>query len=325
MPDTLPSLTETINDQFVETWYTIRPDAIDNILDENVIWAALREMGCFKKQVGGRFIERTIGYGSMEGSATAVDSNSTLPSGIVDLETAAFWTWRYVAQPVQYNLMEVQQNAGPDKIKDLVAKRLKAARDGLAQKFEADLERAVVTGETGLEIQGLNDMLPPNASKTTGTYGKINRANSYWIGKYLQLTSPVAQNLLDNMRTLYNTISNNQQPPKLIITTQTLFETYEDFGENKVQIIKDTGGRLLDLGFEVLRFKGKMLIWSPNVTASTMKMVNTDFIDVVYDPNMWFEMTQWKPVPLQPTMIAHIICALNVVSPQLRRHGLLYA
>jgi len=38
---------------------------------------------------------------------------------------------------------------------------------------------------------------------------------------------------------------------------------------------------LLILGFEVLRFKGKPLVWTPNMPTGTMNMYNTDYIEVV--------------------------------------------
>ncbi len=78
---------------------------------------------------------------------------------------------------------------------------------------------------------------------------------------------------------------------------------------------------MADLGFEVLRFNGKPMIWTPSMTANHMLMLTTDFMEFVYDPNMWFSMTEWKPIPLQTTRIAHILSAGNLISDQLRRHG----
>ena len=126
------------------------------------------------------------------------------------------------------------------------------------------------------------------------------------------------------MRTLYNSLHNNQSPPNLIITDQNIFETYEDFSADTIQIIKDESTFLADLGFEVLRFKGKPMVWTPGITADQILMLNTDFVEVVYDPGLWFDMTDWKPIPLGMERIAHIMSALNVISGQLRRHGRIF-
>ncbi|MEK0325385.1 MAG: hypothetical protein QQN63_06735, partial [Nitrosopumilus sp.] len=114
---TLPSLTRTIDDAFVTTWYEIREEAIDNILNATVIWAALMGAGSFTPQVGGQFITRTIVHG--EQAAVDVARGDTLPQGEPELETMARWTWRYIATHVQRSVFDDQINNGPSKIKDL--------------------------------------------------------------------------------------------------------------------------------------------------------------------------------------------------------------
>lgn len=335
---TLPSLTRTIDDAFLTTWFEIREEAIDNILDATVIWAALMGAGSFTPQIGGEFITRTILHGEQD--AVDIARGDLLPQGDPELETMARWTWRYIATHVQRSLFDDQKNNGPSKIKDLVGLKLGAARDGLEQRFETVLMNPIVTDESGKSMQGLNDMIPPTADRSAGSYGAINRPSAYvdsgngvfvgdsagtngwWGPKYLAGTlETLEDDLLTDLKKLYNSVHNNQSPPNLILTTQTIFEAYEEFALDISQIIKDETTRLADLGFEVLRFKGKPLIWSPNVDANVVKMINTDYVEVVYDPEYWFMMTEFKPIPLQPERIAHIISTVTLVSSQLRRHG----
>jgi hypothetical protein len=347
MATTLPSLTRTIDDTFVTTWYEIRPEAIDNILDATVIWAAMRMAGSFTPQVGGEFITRTVRYGEQD--AVAVQKGDLLSSGEPELETMARWEWKHLATHVQRDVVTDQKNAGPSKIKDYVAQRLEAARDGLEQKLETQTFGTFSTTESGAEFQHLNDLCPELANRSTGTYGGITRASAYsdggvppgatvetptaaatnpwWGCKYLDgELNDIATELLIDMRQLYNSLHNNQSPPNLIITTQTIFETYEEFASDAIQIIKDETTMLADLGFEVLRFKGKPMVWTPNVTANNVVMLNLDYVEVVYDPNLWFDMTDFKPIPLQMDRIAHILSAVNIVGAQPRRHGrLVYA
>ena len=336
MPTTLPQLTQDLDNDFVTTWYEIRPDAMDNILNATVIWAALVGAGAMKEQVGSELITRTIKYAT----ATAVDvaEGDTLPQGETESETMAIWRWRYTAGHVQRNIYKDQQNNGPSKIKSYIGQRLDDAMNALEQKYEANLVNPIDTAETAKTMQGLNDLVPPVASRTTGTYGGIARpsaytdsgngvfvgsgTNSWWGPKYLAGTlASVEDDILTDMKKLYNSLHNNQVPPNLIIVTQDIYELYEEFGLDVTQIIKDEGTRLMDLGFEVQRFKGKPMIWSPGIDANNVLMLNTDFIEIVYDPNLWFDMTDWKPIPLEAERIAHILCCANMISDQLRRHG----
>lgn len=336
MATTLPVLTRTIDNAFVTTWYEIQAEAIDNILNANVVWAALKARGCMKTQEGSDLITRTIRYGTTD--ATEIERGDLLPQGEDELETMAIWKWRTIASRVQRNVFDDQKNRGKAKIKDLVTVKLRAAKEGLETKYESSIFNPIVTAETGKKFQGLHDLVPPIASRTAGTYGGIARPSAYidsgngvnvgsgtnpwWGPKYLAGTlATIEDDLLSDMKRLYNSCHNNQVPPDLIVTTQTIFETYEEFALDISQIIKDESTMLADLGFEVLRFKGKPFVWSPSQTSGHMHMLNTNYIEVVYDPGYWFDMTEWKAIPLQPDRIAHILCFANMISDQLRRHG----
>jgi hypothetical protein len=328
---TLPQFTKDIDNAFTETWYEIQAQAADQILDATVVWALLKMKGCFKTQVGGTNIERTLKYNVP--TATAVAKGDVLTQGELEVRTAAFWTFRNMAIHVQRDTISDTANRGKFRIIDYVADRLEDATNGLRQKYEDDLLRAIVTAETGKEIQGLLDMLPVVGSRTTGTYGGIARpttfssdlptvGNTWWTPKYKQFTANKDVNLVSDMKTFFNTVSNNQESPDVILTTQTLYEQYEDFGLDAVQFVGNS--KLLDLGFTTLKFKGADLVWTSNAPADEMRFLNTKHIEVVYDPGLWFEMTAWKDIPLQMERIAHIICRMNVISKQLRRHGVLY-
>lgn len=337
---TLPTYTRTLDDRFVTTWYEIREEAIDNILDATAVWNALLGSGAATEQTGGEIITRTIRHG--RSPVEQVAKGDVMTSSEPKLETMALWQWKYLAANVQRSTFDDQKNAGPSKIKDYVGVRLTAARDGLEEKFETDIMAAwSATHESDKALQGLNVIVPEIANRTTGSYGNIarpsaysaggvevpNAGNTWWGSKYLDGTlATVDVDLLDDMKQLYNGLHNNQVAPNLIIMTQALFEIYETFAIDISQIIKDETNRLADLGFEVLRFKGKPLMWATGMIANNILMLNTDFMEVVYDPMLWFDMTDWKALPLEFDRAAQILCALNPITTQPRRHGrLVYA
>jgi hypothetical protein len=328
MTTTLPTLTRTIDNAFTHTWYQIKADAIDNITDANVLWAAFKAAGCLKSKVGGEYVTETISY-DVE-TAEATEKGKVLPQGEKEYETMAMWTWRYIVSKVQRSLFDDQKNNGPDKIKSLVNTRLTKARESLTTKFEASLAAAQVTDESGIEMLGINDVLPTYANRATGTHGKIARSNTWWQSKYKLMTLPVEVNLYSDMKNLYNTISNNMTPPNLIVCNQTIFEVYEDFIDDKAQLVTDMGTRLADLGFDVLKFKGKSMVWTdavknPTTSTDQLLMLNTDHLTITYDPQLWFDMTDWKAAPTSADRLAHIFCAATGLwTNEPRRHGRLY-
>lgn len=329
---TIPTLSETLNTEFTQTWYEIRPEAIDNILDATPVLAAMRDLGVYTEQIGGRKIERTIRYG--EKTSFNFGKGDVLPVTEGELKMPAFWTWAYKGVPVTRTFEDDQQNSGQFQITDYVQDRLTAAYDSLVQALEL-IFMAEAIHDGGKAPLSLFDYVPDTSVTGTGvdyfssssyTYGGIARSNLFW--EHMDFTAvaaastanqlgiksgPASLTMIEDMKNAYNYAGKQLSYPDIIITTQTLFEIYESFAEAKEQIVKDTATRLADLGFEVLRYKGKPLVWSENMSASQMLMLNTSFIDLVFDPRFWFDMTTWERPPRQLEQVAYIIMVLQLV------------
>jgi hypothetical protein len=358
MAATIPSLTEKIDSIFTSTWYEMQAKATDNILQANVISAALKEAGCFKTQVGGKYIERTIRYGKK--TAITVAQGDTMPTGEEDLETAAYWKWKYMEMHVQRALQEDQQNTGSGAIKSLVQTKIEAARDALADLWEAsmiapaELFNGGAAGTTaptlGTERRKARDpyslfnlfdstgatatyhgtSTPSVGSYTYGgidLYGSGTTGNYWWIPQYTAATNPALLNLQDQMRTMYNNCAQGgSDTPDLIITNQTLYEAFEDSASGSIQLVADVGSQLAHMGYTALKYKGAKLVWTPAAAWPTgaMAFLNTKWIDVIYDPNLWFTMMPWYTIPNQFERITRIVCATpGVICYQPRRCGLL--
>ena len=88
---------------------------------------------------------------------------------------------------------------------------------------------------------------------------------------------------------------------------------------------------LADAGFTHQVYKGIPMVWSPAANATTygtaelMYFVNTRFLRLKYDPQMNFDMTEWKPIPDQiQDRAAQIIYAGNLVTNRRRVHGVIH-
>lgn len=340
----IPTQTRLMDDAFTHTWSKIQAEATDNILDSNVVTAALRAKGCFKTQIGGEDINRTIRYGQK--TTKNVKKGDTLGSGETELKTQATWQFKTISAHVQRSFQDDRANTGEFQIKSLVDDKIGAAKDALDTEIETTFLRLPATSSTNADINAtetanmrmdrdpnsLWNMMPGNntiqdaaadfGDSASFKLGGITLDNAWWQAKYnaAAVTSPEL-NLLGDMRSLYNKISNNLKHPTLIITNQTLFEYFEDFAIDMTQIIKSSSDKLADLGYDVLRFKGQDMVWTDGIATNRVMMIDTDFVEVVYDPNAWFEMTEWKYTQLQLERIAHILAVMQIVTKQPRRHG----
>ena len=351
---TIPTLTETLDDEFTESWYEIREDAIDNILDATVFWLALREFGSMTTQVGSRKIERTVRYG--EKSKQNIKKGSVLDQNVKDLETVAFFDWGYSLVDINRSFVDDHINSGPNMIKSYITKRMSAARDALVQDTERDLFmwEAVATDQ----MQGIWDLVTVtdsmkrdistsvdlgaegddaysspqtsgvNGAGTANPFGGINyqsTGHTWWRSNNKVGTPPYTINLAPDMRSFWNTISANIKSPNFLICDQTLYESYEDEVSDKQQIVRSSFNQAAtDLGFETLTFKGAPLTWTSKL-ASSLKMLflDMDDIELVYDPNWWFDLTEWFTTPNQLERVAYIIMTMQLLCSQRKRHGVL--
>jgi hypothetical protein len=53
-----------------------------------------------------------------------------------------------------------------------------------------------------------------------------------------------------------------------------------------------------------------------------MFMMNMDWIEVPFNPNLWFDMTEWMYTTNQLEKVAYIACMTpGIITTQPRRHG----
>ena len=110
-----------------------------------------------------------------------------------------------------------------------------------------------------------------------------------------------ATNGVAEMRTMLNNCMNNlkMDAPDIILSGQTPFEYYED---TVLDYYRVTNNKLADAGFQNQTFKGIPMVWSPSIASTRMYMLNTNFINFVYDPMMNFDMTEFL-APYKSTLI----------------------
>lgn len=354
---TLPTLTRTMDDDWVNTWYEIRDQVIDNVKSATILWLALKEYGCFTPQVGGEYIQRTIGYG--QNSLQRFTKGSVLTQQVVPLDTSALWNWRYFLVDCNRSFVDDAKNAGKFKIKDYLARRMEAARQALVEGSETYSMQwgAYYDSSTPAQFNGIFDICAPytavtavGAGSASDSYGSgtsnggINRSNNWWknVVAYNDATQaaatkiagptnePYSLNLVPDMRHVFNYITDGQESPNFILMNQLVYEAYEDEASDKQQIVQNSfTQKAVDLGFAAQTFKGATMAWTSKLAATSLYvfMLNMNHIEFVYNPNAWFDMTPWQTTPNQLERVAFILCmCAGMITTQPRRHGvMLYA
>jgi hypothetical protein len=121
---------------------------------------------------------------------------------------------------------------------------------------------------------------------------------TWWQNQAIDMTGlSFAVNGLDKMRHLLNLCMNNRRmdAPDIILSDMASYELYE---ATVVPMYRVTNNKLADAGFDNQSFKRIPMVWSPALTGR-MYFLNTRFIEFVYDPGYFFDMTEWKAIPNQ--------------------------
>jgi hypothetical protein len=316
------SLTEFLDNLYTTTWQNMKDDVADQIFDSTPFWFWMRDKGKLKTIQGGRWISEPLQYAKND-NVSWIGKGGTVPLNDFEHLTIAKYDWKYLVGSIVRFGVDDQQNRGKNQIINLMNSKMENTQNALVDTLETTLAAGTASGN---EFDGLELLVSDDG---TGTIGGINAGtNTWWKNKFKDMTGlSFASNGEAEMRTMLNNTSNNlsSDRPDIILSGQ---EAYEYFDESQMQYVQLVNNKLGDAGFTNIMFKGLPMIWSPAVTEAAsdkMYFLNTRYLTFVYDPVMFFDMTDWKPIPDQVNdRAAQIITACSFVTSRRRCQGVLH-
>jgi hypothetical protein len=177
---------------------------------------------------------------------------------------------------------EQRETAGADhKTFDIIESRRESIIETVLQQYSQDLFAA---SQVAKKINSLNVLVD-----STGEVGGLNAStNAEWAATETASGSFASQGLKD-MRSLWNTLFNNKSKINTIVTTQSIYEFYENEVDPDVRYSTPQG--VGSRGFESLEFKKVPIIYDPYATSGVIYMFDTKFTYLAKDSgwNMDFE------------------------------------
>jgi len=320
------TLTEYLDNLYTSTWQNMRSTVTDNIFTATPFWYLLKEQGHLKKVEGGRFITEPLEYAKNE-DVSWISKGGTVSLNDYERLTISKWDWRYLVAPIVRFGVDDQQNRGKNQIFDLVRSKMNNTQESLIDTLETRLFAASGSGasESGDAFDGLQ-LLVKDDPTTSTSVGDINQSTyDWWQNQTKNMTGiSFATSGVSWMRNMYNNVMNNKRrdAPTLIISGQTPYEYYEDEG---LEYYRTMNNKLLDMGFQNQQFKGAPWVWSPACADTRLYMLNLKFMYFAYDPMMFFDATEWKPIPDQVNDRAmQIITACSLVTNRRKSQGVMY-
>lgn len=294
------SFTQALDDLYTTTWQKRLPGVFDNIFGAAAFWFWLRDKGKLKPVRGGRFLEVNLEYGT-NSTVQWISRGGTVAMNDFKFLTVAQYQWRYLVANILRFGIDEQQNSGDAKIIDWVNAKLNNTEESLISELETRLGGAVGGTATPPRIDGLQFLVPDAANVASASYnaGGIDPSvYTWWQNQAINMTGKSFSVYgLDYMRHLMRLCTNNRRmdAPDIIVSDGNSYEYYE---ATVVPMLRIGNTKLADAGFENQTFKRVPMIWSTGIS-NRMYMLNTRFIEFIYDPAYFFDMTEWKSIPNQ--------------------------
>lgn len=313
------TLTEALDNLYTTTWQNMKSEVADNIFNATPFWFWMKEKGKLQTEEGGRFLTEPLRYAKSD-RVTWIERGTSMSLSDSEFLTIAQYPWRYLADSIVRFGVDDQQNRGKNQIINFMNSKLANSQDSLIDT----LETALFAAQSGLTILGLQDLV--DDTPATGAVGGIDPATyTWWRNQATNMTTEsFAVFGVKRMRTLLNNCRNNlkSDSPDIIVSGQTPWEFYDDEVTEQRRIVNQTLG---DAGFQNIEFKGIPMVWSPSCANTRLYMLNTRFLTFKYDPMMYFDMTEWKPIPAQVNdRAAQVVLAGNLIMSRRRCQGVLY-
>jgi hypothetical protein len=263
----------------------------DNVTENNAILMKLSQKGRIKTFSGGSKILQELSFAENTNGGW-YSGYDILPVGVSDVISAAEFNIKQAAVPVVISGLEMLQNAGREKMIDLLDARLGVAESTLANLISGGLY-SDGTGAGGKEIDGLDAAVP--LDPTTGTYGGIDRATwTFWQSKLQDAGAADPTTIQGLFNDMWVQLVRGTDRPDLIMVDNITWSTYTESLQAQQRFASPDVGAL---GFPSLKYMDADVVLDGGIggfcPAGTGFFLNTDYIH--YRPHANRNM-----VPLSP-------------------------
>ena len=335
------TFSEVLDSMAVATWRHMKKTVVDQIFDEIVFYNYLRSKGKIQSYQGGKYIETPLSNAEND-TLSWINEQDAVNINDLDPISSAQWDWKYLVASVTRSQIEEQKNRGKMQLINLLKHKMQVTKDTLVKELESKLFSDVDSG--GKSMEGLQHLI---ADDGVGTVGGVN-ATTYTWWKNQQINYYTGAKLggsgtsggfgvahddgpdrgIVAMRTMIDSCSKSlgNAKPDIILTDKATYRLYNASIDDKLRIVTQKVG---DMSFQTLTFEGLPILATDTCpqdanSRSRMYFIDCDHVTMFYDPGMFFDMTEWKPVPNQLKRAAQIVTACNMITTMRRSSGVIF-
>ena len=295
---------------FSTTLKNYRPKLVDNVFGDRPLVSFLKRKDKIRLEDGGAKIVVPLLY-AQNSTAKSYSGYDTLDITPQEGISAAEYEWKQFAASIAISGIEEAKNRGKHAVVNLLKAKIMQAEmtivDVMDEMFFGD-------GTTsGRDWNGL-DLLVNDENATVTTVGGIDASdpdNAWWRSVVVDAADLGSTERDDAVWTnAYNTASSGNDKPDFAITTQELFEHYED---SLAPQLRFTSNNEADGRFQNLAFKGLTLYYDDYTPAGNTFFLNSKYIELVGHRDRWFRSTGFKEAIDKDARWAQILSYGNMV------------
>lgn len=309
-----PTRSEVLDDLYTTTWNNRKKETTDQIFTATPLTNELFKRGGIQLNgTGGRFLEIPLSYAKNE-TVKSIGRGDTISLSETKFLTVAQFQWKWLAGSIVRYFTDDTQNKSVQQHINWANSKIDNLRDSLVDLIETQLF-GDGTGNSSKDFDGLANIVDttPTVARTVGNIAQTTY--TWWQNRQKTATGAASVYLLSDMRNLANTCSEGKTRmlPNILVTTQTVAELFDDEVLEQRMIINVKDGA--DPESMTTAWKGIPLLWSSQCPSGRMYMLNSKYCGINIDPDVNFDMTDWKAIPNQVNdRVAQIALKGNFIS-----------
>ena len=321
------STTETWDAAWTLTMRAKRKKLTDNFFDAYPTLDMFRSGGALVTDNGGKEVQADLVYSG--NSAQYFSGYDVLNTDAVDGITAAFYPFRYAAVPITINYTEEMENRKSDSAMKLLAAKTEQSMLTLRDQINS----SIYSAQTGKAPLGFQDIIADAPGTTPTTLGGITvSSNTWWKNKANNATADTSFQTIVNtnfyegmvrMSSLWNDVSEGNEQPTNIFTTNSIYADYEEIFEGtgyQRLSSKDSPG----VDGRLPSFRGIPVQYDRDCGTGRMYFLNTRYLSMHMQANMNFAKTPFKEPANQMAKVGFIVVGLQITTNNRRRQGVIY-
>jgi hypothetical protein len=321
------STTETWDAAWTLTMRAKRKELTDNFFDAYPTLDMFRSGGALVTDNGGKEIQADLMYGG--NTAQYFSGYDVLNTDAIDGITAAFYPFRYAAVPITINYTEEMENRKSDSAMKLLAAKTEQAMLTLRDQINS----SIYSAQTGKAPLGFQDIIADAPGTTPTTLGGVTvSSNTWWKNKANNATADTSFQTIVNtnfyegmvrMSTLWNDVSEGNEQPTNIFTTNGIYADYEEIFEGtgyQRLSSKDSPG----VDGRLPSFRGIPVQYDRDCGTGRIYFLNTKYLKMHMQAGMNFAKTPFKEPANQMAKVGFIVVGLQITTNNRRRQGVIY-